>query len=115
MSGVHTRTTGRVHVAGSFASQPVACHSAGRPASAIFLQGVLSDRHGEFARQNQKYVLIMFCLPESNGREAAALRGEESNARLRHLAHNPEGESKPEKIFFIWIRCNPLKSPDSDE
>jgi len=40
---------------------------------------------------------------------------EESNARLRHLAHNPEGESKPEKIFFIWIRCNPLKSPDSDE
>ena len=114
MSGVHTRTTGRVHVAGSFASQPVACHSAGRPASAIFLQGLRSDRHGEFARQNQKYVLIMFCLPESNGARPPPCEGRKAT-RLRHLAHNPEGESKPEKIFFIWIRCNPLKSPDSDE
>ena len=48
-----------------------------------------------------------------NRRMAAALPGEESNARLRHLAHNLEGELKPEKVFFIWIRCNPLKSPDS--
>jgi hypothetical protein len=81
----------------------------------LFLQASGRDRHGEFARQNQKYVLIVFCLPESNRRMAAALPGEESNARLRHLAHNLEGESKPEKVFFIWIRCNPLKSPDSDE
>ena len=101
MSGVHTRTTGRVHVAGSFASQPVACHSAGRPASAIFLQGVRSDRHGEFARQNQKYVLIMFCLPESNGREAAALRGEESNAPETFGAQPGRRVEAGEDFFYL--------------
>ena len=32
--------------------------------------------------------------------------------RLGCFAHNPERESAPRE-FFIWIRCNPLKSPDS--
>jgi hypothetical protein len=31
------------------------------------------------------------------------------------FAHNPIGESEAEKIFLIWIRRNPLKSPNSDE
>ena len=45
--------------------------------------------------------------PRIERREAAALRGEESNARLRHLAHNPEGESKPEKIFLFGFAVTP--------
>jgi hypothetical protein len=42
----------------------------------------------------------------------------------RALGAGPRTEGGPEtlctsletgKDFFIWIRCNPLKSPDSDE
>ena len=40
---------------------------------------------------------------------AKGRRGEEREIRLRRLEHNP----KREPDFFIWIRCNPLKSPES--
>jgi hypothetical protein len=57
----------------------------------------------------------MLALTESNRREAAALPEEESNARLRHLAYNPRGESKPKKIFLFGFAVTHLKSLDSDE
>ena len=49
----------------------------------------------------------MLALTELNRREAAALLEEESNARLRHLAHNPRGELKPEKIFLFGFAVTP--------
>jgi hypothetical protein len=46
-------------------------------------------------------------------------RGAESREKLQRKcvqdapAHNPRRELKADKIFFIWIRRNPLKSPES--
>ena len=48
MGSDHTRTTGRVQLAGSFASQPVAFHSAARPASAIARGNALSISNKAF-------------------------------------------------------------------
>ena len=43
---------------------------------------------------------------------ADAWREAQRNTRLKRVAHNPLGASKPESEFLIWIPCNPLKSPD---
>jgi hypothetical protein len=68
-----------------------------------------------FAWQKQKCVLQIFPRTESSLRMSGPWREEESNARLGRLAHNLRGEQKTGETFLIWIRCNPLKSLDSDE
>ena len=48
-------------------------------------------------------------------RMAGSWREAQRNARLKRVAHNLGGAPKPESEFLIWIPCNPLKSPDSDD
>jgi hypothetical protein len=36
-----------------------------------------------------------------------------AGGELRHSIYNPKRELRREAIFLIWIRRNPLKSPES--
>jgi hypothetical protein len=52
---------------------------------------------------------------ESGPRVAGAWPREGKQRALETFGAQPERRVGAEPIFFIWIRRNPLKSPDSDE
>ncbi len=54
-------------------------------------------------------------LGNEDGGDEASGGTKRSEGRFLATAHNPERELDARPQFLIWIRRNPLKSPDSDE